>query len=413
MKRVLLTFIYYGFLTGCGSDIELKEDPSLFPEVLASSIDCNNASCLSFKTERYEVNKNTYVPVDMIFILDVSRSMEDNLEKISLAVSSLISYIEHLDWRIVFTTADHGDSQYYCAKGKIENRVSGAGQAQPFCPKEHRIFPKPADSWRTYKGTAPKFGRLMPLQEGTRVLDQNILSSRFPNYTDIFRDTITRNSYEKNSPCQWPPYCQGNHEQPLRVLKSIIERSSAYPAQSFIRKPAVLMVFIMTDERERAADPKNATTAVSVINTFQRAFHSHQNKKIIVYGISITGQSCLEEQDTLEADYSEQLSQLVNLTKGESISICQDSYKSTFVEISKRVQLYVNKIPLEFVPVITQNTPIQVRVFNKNGASIQVEWKKNLNDSSLSFGEILPPGTQVEISYYYNNKTSETKGTHE
>ena len=412
MKKVLYIFICYGFLTGCGSALELKEDRSLLPQVLASSSDCNNANCLYFKTERYKVNESTYIPVDMIFILDVSRSMEDNLEKISLASSSLISYIEQLDWRITFTTADHGDSQYYCAKGKIENRISRTGQTQPFCPKKHRIFPQPADSWRNYKGTDPKFGKLMTLQEGTHILNQNILSSHLQNYTDIFRDTITRNSYEKNSPCQWPPYCQGNHEQPLRVLKSMVERSFTYPARSFIRNPSVIMVFIMTDERERASDPKNATTATDVMNTFKTAFHNYPDKKIIVYGISITNQSCLEEQDTLEADYSEQLSQLVDLTQGEPINICQDNYQSTFAEISKRVQWYVNKVPLEFNPVITQNTPIQVKIFNKNGALMEIQWKKNSSDSSLSFAKILPPGTQVEISYYYN-KTSEIKGAHE
>ena len=412
MKRFFYTFIVYGLFIGCGSALELREEPPLFPEVLASSSDCNNASCLSFKTERYEVNKNTYIPVDMIFILDVSRSMEDNLEKISSAVSSLISYIEQLDWRITFTTADHGDSQYYCAEGKIKTRVFRNGQTQVFCPKGHRIFPQPADNWRNYKGAEPKFGKLMPLQDGENILNQKILSSRLQNYTDIFKDTITRNSYEKTSPCQWPPYCQGNHEQPLRVLKSMIERSSAYPTQSFIRNPAVLMVFIMTDERERDADPKNATTAVDVMNTFNRAFRNYPDKKIFVNGISITNQSCLEEQDTLEADYSEQLNQLVDLTHGDPINICQDSYQATFAEISKRVQRYVSKVPLEFSPVITQNTPIKVKVFNKNGVLMQVAWKKNSNDSSLSFAEILPPGTQVEISYYYN-KISETKEANE
>lgn len=408
MKKVLYICIFYGFLTGCGSALELKEDSSLFPSVLASSSDCNNAHCLSFKTERYEVNENTYIPVDMVFILDVSRSMSDNLEKISLASSSLISYIEQLDWRITFTTADHGDSQYYCAKDKIETRVSSTGQTRAFCPKEYRIFPQPSDDWRSYRGTEPKFGKLMSLQNGKNILDQKILSSHSQNYTDIFRDTITRNSYEKDTPCSWPPYCQGDHEQPLRVLKSIIKRSSAYPHQSFIRNSAVLMVFIMTDEKERAADPKNATTAVDVMNTFRTAFHRYPDKKIIVYGISITNPSCLGEQNTLEADYSEQLSQLVDLTYGEPINICQNSYQSTFAEISKQVRWYVSKVPLEFAPVVTQNTPIQVKIFTKHGSLMQVRWKKNTNDNSLAFEEILPPGTQVEVSYYYN-RTSDTK----
>ena len=403
MKRVLYIFIFFGFFTSCRDFIQFKEDFSLFPNTLSSSSGCNNANCLSFRTEKYEVNQNTYTPVDIIFILDVSRSMEDNLEKINLAFSPLISYIEHLDWRISFTNSDHGDSKYYCANGKIETKLSSNGQTQKFCPKEHRIFPQPADHWTNYKGTYPKFGTWMPLQYGEHILNQNILNNKVQNYKDVFRDTITRNSYDRKSPCGWPPYCQGDHEQPLRVLKSIIERSAAYPSRSLIRNPAVLMVFIMTDERERAEDFKNATTALDVMDAFHIAFRSSPDKKMIIYGISITHPSCLKEQDTLEADYSEQLNQLVNLTHGESINICQDSYQSTFTEISKRVRRYVNKIPLEFAPVITQNTPIQVKVFHKNGAVMPLKWKKN--DNSISFDKILPLGTQVEISYYYH-KTS-------
>ena len=401
MKRILHILIYFGFLAGCSAPIALKQDYSLFPEILSSSSNCNNANCVSFRTERYEVNENTYIPADIVFILDVSRSMEDNLEKISLASSSLISYIEPLDWKIAFTTADHGDSKYYCENKKIETKISSTGETQKFCPKEHRIFPDPADSWKNYKGTDPKFGTLMNLQEGEQILNQNVLSNQTQNYNDIFKDTITRNSYERESPCQWPPYCQGDHEQPLRVLKSMIERS-LYDTELFIRNEAVLIVFIMTDERERAADLQNATTAVDVMNTFTKTFHHYPEKRIIVYGIHITNPSCLEQQNTLEADYSEQLSQLADFTKGDSINICQDGYQSTFAEISKRLRKYISKIPLEFAPVITQNTPIQVKIFNTDGKIIQVQWEKNLSDNSISFDEILPPGTQVEVSYYYD-----------
>ena len=221
----------------------------------------------------------------------------------------------------------------------------------------------------------------------------------------FFKDTITRNSYERQSPCQWPPYCQGDHEQPLRVLKSIIERSSAQASSSFMRNEAVLMVFILTDETERAADPKNATTATDVMNTFKKTFSHYPDKRIIVYGISITNPSCLEQQNTVEANYSEQLSQLIDHTKGAAINICQSSYQSTFAEISKQLQRYVSQIPLKFKPIVTHNTPITVRVFNKDGIIMMVKWEKNLDNGAISFAEILPPGTQVEISYYYD-KTS-------
>ena len=186
MKSVLYILIYCMLLIGCRAPIELKEDLSFFPQTLASSSACNKDNCLAFATERYEVNETTYTPVDMVFVLDVSRSMEDNLEKISLASSSLISYIEPLDWRIAFTTADHGDSQYYCASGKIKTRISSTGQSQKFCPKEHRIFPQPADSWTNYTGIDPKFGTFMYLQNDKHILNQSILSNQIQNYKDVF-----------------------------------------------------------------------------------------------------------------------------------------------------------------------------------------------------------------------------------
>ncbi len=398
MNKSFCILIYCILTLGCGSPIQLKEDSSLVG--LASSSICDDTRCLAFRTERYKVNQTTYTPVDIVFILDVSRSMEDNLEKISLASSSLINSIEHLDWQITFTTADHGDSQYQCPKKNIQIRTNGSGKTQKFCPKKHRIFPPSADRWTHYTGTDPKFGIPMPIQDGRRILDQNILDSSLPNYKNIFRDTITRNSYEKQSPCQWPPYCQGNHEQPLRVLKSIIERTK-YPDRSFIRQQAVLAVFVVTDEEERAEDSKNATTAHEVVNTFSTVFQNHPDKKMIVYGVSITNPSCLDKQHTVEANYSQQLNQLVHYTQGMSIDICQDSYQFAFSDISKQLRRYVSQIPLQFTPVITQNTPVSVKVFDKNGVSMNVKWEKNFHDNSISFVEVLPPGTQTEISYYY------------
>ena len=400
MKQFFSVLIYCGLLIGCEAPVELKADPSLLPETLASSSICNEVHCLAFKTEIYRVNEMTYTPVDIVFILDVSRSMEDNLEKISLASSSLTASIEHLDWQITFTTADHGDSQYQCTEGKTQTRKNNKGNTQKFCPREHRIFPEFADSWVHYTGTDPKFGNPMPIQDGRRILNQSRLNSSLPNYENIFRDTITRSSYEKQSPCQWPPFCQGDHEQPLRVLKSIIEQSKDLN-QSPLRPPAVLAVFIATDEKERAADFKNATTAREVIDTFNTVFQDHPDKKMIVYGISILNPSCLEKQHTVEADYSQQLNQLVSLTKGMSIDICQDSYQSAFSDISKRLRRYVSQIPLEFTPVITQHIPISVKVFDTNGVPMQVKWERNFHDTSISFAEVLPPGTQVEVSYYY------------
>ena len=68
--------------------------------------------CVEQKEETIVIKDITNHPIDMIFVWDVSQSMQADLLRIGQAFDSLISQVEDTDWRIMFTTTYHGDHEF-------------------------------------------------------------------------------------------------------------------------------------------------------------------------------------------------------------------------------------------------------------------------------------------------------------
>ena len=272
----------------------------------------------------FVIGKSKKALVDILVLVDTSPSMYHHLEKLGISLSHFLSAISDYDWQMAFTSVDHGDHQAVSEGGFYE------------------------ESWRDHiSDLFPSFGSLMQLEDGESVLNQRILTSQTPNYQDIFFHTLSH-SPERN--CYRPPYCHEYLEQPLRSLKSALERSFL-DNKDFFRPQADFVSLIITNEGERDEDKERATSAKEVQKTFYEVFPS-QAKKFLAFNIIVKDRSCLKEENEKgeRASLGEQIGELADLTGGENMSICSDTYDSFLQVMSQHI-----KSSLENSLVLSEN----------------------------------------------------------
>ena len=189
--------------------------------------------------------------VDFLIVEDVSGSMNSYLKELGQRLSSLLVSISDYDWQMGFTTADHGDHP-----SDEEKKTEVLLQAARW--QDHV-----EDPWAS-------FGKLMLLEESPGNLvnldgvNQNILTPHIPNYQDVFRHTV---SHLPVKDCEFPPHCHsGRIEQPLKVLKSAMERVD-FDNEALFRPHADLVSLIIINEDEHD-DSEKATSAEEVVETF-------------------------------------------------------------------------------------------------------------------------------------------------
>ena len=242
-------------------------------------------------------------PLDILFVIDTSISMYQNLIDFKEKFVGFLKYFSHFNWKLAVTDASHGGSQW-----------------SPF-------------NWGSLKGSA------MPLERNGMELDLLYLHPEIPDYNRIFLDTISKHKsgeykkkgadgFENVDQCQLPPYCQMSQEQPLRALKSALKKN-----EDFFREEADLVVISISNARERASDPIKATQPREVIEQFNN-IHGFE-KRFEVYGIIITenDEHCLNTNITRqfflfpEGAFSEKIAALSEMTGGRVFSICISDYQ--------------------------------------------------------------------------------------
>lgn len=378
-KLLFFFFISISFFS-CGSNINFSVDDDIEPEVecLEKEID-GQIVCLEEKTEIFTVGELSNKWVDFLFVLDVSPSMTDDLARLGQSFESLMSQVIKSNWRMFFTTADHGDHVF---------NIAGNNE---------KIFTQ--QKWRDYQGTEPIFGRFMNLESKGKVLPQKYLDMSLSNYIDIFKDTLTRSPEDG---CARAPYCQGALEQPLRVLNSVLERV-AQDSSSGLRKQADIVSFIVTDEDERKEDPLSATTAEEVVQTAKELFPT---KKFSAFSVLIQegDENCLNQQIKRSADsvYGTKVSELAHRTGGKNISLCEEDYGPPLQELSALLRSIIEGFSLKEEPISTAD--IKVEVLN-NKKTISTKWK--LVGKQMVFEGGLEPGLQVKVSYFVKREKKE------
>ncbi|MDE0119966.1 MAG: hypothetical protein OXM55_08180 [Bdellovibrionales bacterium] len=332
--------------------------------------------CVKEVKETFHIKGVENKPVYFLFILDVSSSMTDDLARFGQAFEDLMSQIHNSNWVMFFTTADHGDHISWSLPGNSS-------------PDEDTFTQQ---KWEDYKGKEPHFGRLMDLEHKGKRLNQQQLDVNTPNYIEVFKDTLTRGSGDS---CNLAPYCQGDMEQPLRVLNSCLERWAQ--AETLSKHPeADIISFIVTDEDERKEDQKQATTAREVMDNFEKLF---PKRSLYSFSLVIQDEECLRLQKKHAAGsvYGTKVSELAEITHGDSISICEENYGPRLEKLSHILRSLIESVELKKEPVLVGETKVKFI-----DGTDEVKWE--LRGKKLVFKKALEPGSKIQVSYFVEVK---------
>lgn len=243
-------------------------------------------------------------PMDILFVLDTSGSMSDYLSKEFVQrFRTFITIINRLDWRIMFTNAGYS-----------------------------------GDGWLSGLSSALN-GEAMDLENKDGRMESQYLDRRFPDYSNIFQYTLTKEPKIRgggNNECYYAPYCNGG-EQPLRALQM-----SFFANKQFTRKEADFVAIIITNEDEEPEEDKPDVTAETIFQAFKRSYGS--GKKLYILNIIIVpgDESCENENVDMqfwfeEASAGEKIAEVAKKLGGGNFSICLKDYSivaKTIVRLS-------------------------------------------------------------------------------
>ena len=379
--KINIILLFYFFFMGCSQIGFYAPEKKTSRTVMdwqnhSLSEECNSQPCESVKegrpflTNRYEEKPGHLTEIfkisprtelEILFVVDVSQSMNENLKNLGKNMLSLLSYVSDKNWRIAFTTADHGD--HYNESGE-------------------------PDKWEDYTGDEPRFGKLMKLERDGKILDQFILTSNTSRYEEVFKNTLTR---ENPSDCNRPPTCQRHNEQPLRALKATISRyKTDKEVREFFQPKGDTVVILVTDEDERREDFRRATIAEQVMQTYEQTFKGME-KRLFGFSISIQDEQCYSEEDGV---YGRVVGRLAELTGGKNISLCLEDYGVALAEISKITRSLAQSPTLSKIFYIPDTVQVSLKPEQP-----EVSWK--LYGRKLVFSGDVAPNTEVTVSYRY------------
>jgi len=376
-----ITFLLYCFVVffSCKSQVAfLLDDPS---EPALEQNDClekevdGRAICVVRKVETLQADALNKKSLDFVFVLDVSPSMVEDLARLGQSFEDLMSQIVVSNWQIFFTTADHGDHDH------MVDPVSG------YTAFSHQ-------KWQDYHEDQPYFGNFMYLEHQGKKINQKKLDAQTSDYINVFKDTVTRGP---DDDCSLAPYCQGSLEQPLRALKSSLERlaqgkQTGENTLSLNPSAKDVVSFIITDEDERVENSDHATTAEDVLQTFKTLF---PEKYLHSFSLIIQDDECLarQKQYSPQSVYGQRVSRLAELTNGENMSLCEENYGFLLQELSHLLRGLIESLTLKGRPVLKNEITVE---FTKG--TPRTDWK--LEGKKLVFKEALEPGSEIKVSYF-------------
>ena len=378
-KIISLLYCFVVF-SSCKSRVEFLVDGPLDPVLEQEQGDClekevkGKTICVIKKEETFQVDALNKKAVDFIFVLDVSPSMVEDLARLGQAFEDLMSQIVASHWQIFFTTADHGDHDHTI--DPVSGKTAFSHQ-----------------KWQDYHEDQPYFGNFMYLEHQGKKINQKKLDAQTSDYINVFKDTVTRGP---GGDCSLAPYCQGSLEQPLRVLKSSLERlaQGKQIGNTLSLNPSAkdTVSFIITDEDERSENSDQATTAEEVLGTFKKLF---PEKSLHSFSFVIQDDECLarQKQYSPQSVYGQKVSKLAELTNGKNISLCEESYGLLLQELSHLVRSLIESLTLKEQPILESEITVEF----KKGTP-RTEWQ--LKGRKLIFKEVLELGSEIKVSYF-------------
>ena len=259
-----------------------------------------------------ELNTHQNGQVDIVFMVDTSRSMTSFLLSVQETFKHFIQALEPLDWRIIFVNADKPASRFY--KKSFFNKFF--------------LFPSDYHD-----------GHVIPLElDGDIFYQPAYLSKDLKDYESIFIDTLSHHPFNQHTDygenyvdyCELPPGCGEGYEKPLTHLAMFLQNRQEY-LRPFAGKAVVLISD--SDEEHHAQWP--GAKSQEVVQVFK---HWYKLNKLTAYGIIVRpgDAKCRSAYGRYPDDniYGVQLSRLAQLTGGVNFSICDSHYTPLAAQIT-------------------------------------------------------------------------------
>lgn len=365
--------------------------------------------------------------LEILVILDTSQSMNRNLRKLGKRLSPLLSAISDYKWRMAFTTAEHGDRnsldpwQDHAGSAPLKQTVS---IRESFLKTSHQLWRDPKQPysvllnrlknyWQHLGDPFGSFGKLMNLEGPTliekrtpdniikfQVLKERLLTADMPDYETIFKNTVSHETvklrFTDETPfCGLPPFCSSNIEQPLRSLKSAMERIHFDNAFFFRPNTDVVALMIANDDVKHSHKynkVQNPTRAQDVMDTFNRVLRP-LNKRLFAFGILPLDEQCLFKEAGGDGFFSARVAELAEQADGGfNISICESDYGPDLQEISEVIKTLVEQPSVEIEESFIPET-LQVEFLDGSA----IPWQ--LFGSKLIFSHEPAQDTQIKIYY--------------
>ena len=296
--------------------------------------------------------------VDMLFVVDNSKSMYEDQKKMSDRFSNLLDVLEDLDFQIAITTTD----------------VSG----RDYSPGSFLKFPN----------------------------GQTVLTSKTTNVLSHFQQTIKR---QETLDCEEgeTSKCPSSDERGIYAVNKAVESGNA----QFFREEAHFAVVFLSDEDERSRGGEldgyelesldlPATLVSNVINRLGAS------KLMSAYAIVVDNSSCVRKQQKQNSDHKPQighhyitlaekdgLSNYNNLIEGTVGSVCANDYASQMGSIGDSVKSHTFKVQLACTPLDeTLKVYFNEDIVSSSDYSID-------DENHLIFDEELPSGRKIQLKY--------------
>ena len=249
-KLTQVTREYEGLM--CTMEVPCEEDVDADVELI---VDVNNS-------------------VDILFVLDVSKSMRKILQNIQEKMQDFLPAVASLDWRIGFLKADIRQN------------------------------------------------RLADLElNGEIIQNMNFITQNTRDYERIFFESI---AYNQRRICVGAPGCGSRKERPLGALEQYLKNSS----DDFLRgEDTALKVVIIADNDENKFNRRwQRATSEHVLRAFRSRFGN--NKSIKGYSLTVMDEDCRKSLRSSEGHYAPIINEFVDRTTGPEgqFSICLPSY---------------------------------------------------------------------------------------
>lgn len=326
-----------------------------FEKYQEESVLDNNVFNTSFSQKALEKK------VDLLVVVDNSRSMRADQDKLSREFRSFVSQLSDADYRIAVTTTD----------------TSSPG----------------------FENTPGYWGNLDLIVD----TGKNYISKKDSNPEELFSYIINRPETASCDQSKGQQDCASFDERPLAAIKMAIDKREAIN-RGFFREDADLAILIISDEDETEFPDGSYFSAQDLVSHISSEFSDTKKTLGFVIAIRDQDQNCFDTQalDTvtgaLAVSYGIRIGELADITGGFKVNICNENFGGDLKQISEFVKKELLPLKVKLPPTVEEDT-IKVSIILPSGKPF--DFKTEVKGGELRVTPTPPEDSEISISYEF------------